>query len=87
MTFGKHLALDCTGFNQNMIKNRVVQDFITDIVIYVLKMKKKGETSFEYFPDNDYNRKRDIVELSIVQVVSLSSITFYTLMTSVRLLI
>jgi hypothetical protein len=39
-----------------MTKKRVIKDFINDLVLYVLKMKKKGETVFEYFPDNDYNR-------------------------------
>ena len=53
MTCGKHLVLDCTGFNDNMRSTRVIQDFINDLVIYVLKMKKKGETIFEYFPNND----------------------------------
>ena len=77
MTFGKHLALDCTGFNANMRSKRVIQDFRNDLVIYVLKMKKKGETVFEYFPDNDYNRIRDIVGFSVVQVISLSIITLH----------
>ena len=77
MTFGKHLILDCTGFNDNMRSKKVIQDFINDLVIYVLKMKKKGETIFEYFPDNDYNRIRDIVGFSVVQVISLSSITLH----------
>ena len=40
-------------------------------------MKKKGDTVFEYFPDNDYNRIRDIVGFSVVQVISLSSITLH----------
>ena len=40
MTFGKHLVLDCTGFNDNMRSKKVIQDFINDLVIYVLKMKK-----------------------------------------------
>ena len=77
MTFGKHLILDCTGFNDNMRSKKVIQDFINDLVIYVLKMKKKGETIFEYFPNNDYNRGRDIVGFSVVQVISLSSITLH----------
>jgi len=77
MTFGKHLILDCTGLNENMTKKRVIKDFINDLVLYVLKMKKKGDTVFEYFPDNDYNRIRDIVGFSVVQVISLSSITLH----------
>ena len=77
MTFGKHLVLDCTGFNDNMRSKKIIQDFINDLVIYVLKMKKKGDTVFEYFPDNDYNRIRDIGGFSVVQVISLSSIKLH----------
>ena len=40
-------------------------------------MKKKGETVFEYFEDNDYNRERDIVGWSVVQIISLSNITIH----------
>ena len=60
-----------------MTKKRAIKDFINDLVLYVLKMKKKGDTVFEYFPDNDYNRIRDIVGFSVVQVISLSSITLH----------
>ena len=75
--FGKHLILDCSGMGEGMKNKKVIQDFINDLVVYILKMKKKGETVFEYFPDNEYNRKRDIVGYSVVQVISLSSITLH----------
>ena len=40
-------------------------------------MKKKGNTLFEYFEDNEFNRCRDIVGFSVVQVISLSSIVLH----------
>ena len=40
-------------------------------------MKKKGDTIFEYFENNDYNRTRDIVGYSVVQIISLSNITLH----------
>ena len=40
-------------------------------------MKKVGETIFEYFEDHDYNRERDIVGYSVVQIISLSNITIH----------
>jgi S-adenosylmethionine/arginine decarboxylase-like enzyme len=48
-----------------------------ELVNNVLKMKKKGDTVFEYFEDNEYNRERDIVGYSVVQVISLSSIVLH----------
>ena len=60
-----------------MKSKKVIQDFINDLVVYVLKIMKKGETVFEYFPDNTYNRERDIVGYSVVQVINLSSITLH----------
>ena len=40
-------------------------------------MKKKGETIFEYFEDNDFNSECDIVGYSVVQIISLSNITIH----------
>jgi hypothetical protein len=70
MTFGEHLILDCTGMNDNMSNKEEIQKFIDELVNNVLKMKKKGDTVFEYFEDNEYNRERDIVGYSVVQVIS-----------------
>ena len=77
MTFGEHLILDCTGMNDNMSNKEEIQKFINELVNDVLKMKKKGDTIFEYFEDNEYNRERDIVGYSVVQVISLSSIVLH----------
>ena len=40
-------------------------------------MKKKGPTIFEMFEDIPYNRERDIVGYSVVQIISLSNITIH----------
>ena len=59
-----------------MKERKHIQEFI-DVLVSKLDMKKKGETVFEYFEDNDYNRERDIVGWSVVQIISLSSIVIH----------
>ena len=76
MTFGIHLMLDADECLGELKDKRHIQDFINSLVSK-LGMKKKGETIFEYFEDNDYNRERDIVGWSVVQVISLSSIVIH----------
>jgi len=75
--FGKHLILDITGMNDAISDAIVIQKFIDELVFDVLKMKKKGETIFEYFADTHYNRQHDIVGYSVCQIISLSSITLH----------
>ena len=78
MPFGKHLIIDGYGCNSNCITNKdYLQAFINVLVIDKLKMKKMGETTFIYFEDNEFNRERDIIGYSIIQVISLSSITLH----------
>ena len=77
MTFGTHLILDCAGMNINFESRDLIQKFIDELVIDVLKMKKIGDTIYQYFPDNDYNRIHEIVGYSVVQIISLSSITLH----------
>jgi len=74
--FGKELILDCDDCQGNITSKDIIQEFI-DILVKELDMKKKGETIFEYFEDNDYNRERDIVGWSVVQIISLSNITIH----------
>ena len=74
--FGQELLLDgynCLGKidNQNYI-----QLFIDELVLKS-NMKKKADTIFEYFEDNEYNRERDIVGYSVIQVITLSNITLH----------
>jgi S-adenosylmethionine/arginine decarboxylase-like enzyme len=74
--FGQELLLDaynCQGF---LNKKEYIQLFIDELVMKT-SMKKKGKTIFEYFEDNEYNRVRDIVGYSVVQIISLSNITLH----------
>jgi hypothetical protein len=75
--FGKHLILDITGMNDGIRDAVVIQQFIDELVLDVLKMKKKGDTIFEYFSDTQYNHLHDIVGYSVCQIISLSSITLH----------
>jgi S-adenosylmethionine/arginine decarboxylase-like enzyme len=74
--FGQELLLDgynCLGKIDNQ---HYIQLFIDELVLKS-GIKKKGETIFEYFEDNEYNRERDIVGYSVIQIISLSNITLH----------
>ena len=74
--FGKHFIIDAGGCEGELRDRSHIQEFINTLVAK-LGMKKKGETIFEYFEDNYYNRDRDIVGWSVVQIISLSSIVIH----------
>jgi len=74
--FGKLLILDCDDCKGIIDHKNYIQTFI-DNLVEEMGMKKKGDTIFEYFEDNDYNRQRDIVGYSVVQIISLSNITIH----------
>ena len=74
--FGTHLILDADECEGNITSKAHIQEFINKLV-EDMGMKKVGETIFEYCEDNDYNRERDIVGYSVVQIISLSSITIH----------
>lgn len=74
--FGIHYILDADNCKGEIKDRKHIQDFI-DTLVSKLGMKKKGETVFEYFEDNDYNRERDIVGYSVVHIISLSNITIH----------
>ena len=74
--FGKHFIIDAGGCVGELRDISHIQEFI-DTLVAKLGMNKKGETIFEYFEDNDYNRDRDIVGWSVVQIISLSSIVIH----------
>ena len=76
MVFGVELILDCDDCKGNITDKDYIQKFIDELV-ETLGMKKKGNTIFEYFEDNEYNRTRDIVGYSVVQIISLSNITLH----------
>ena len=74
--FGRELIIDMKDCLGNITSKEHIQDFINSLISKI-GMQKKGETIFEYFEDNDYNRERDIVGYSIVQIISLSNITIH----------
>jgi S-adenosylmethionine/arginine decarboxylase-like enzyme len=74
--FGRELILDMKDCLGNITSKEHIQIFI-DTLISKIGMQKKGDTIFEYFEDNQYNRERDIVGYSIVQIISLSNITIH----------
>ena len=73
--FGVHYILDADDCKGEIKDRKHIQDFINTLVSKL--GMKKGETVFEYFEDNDYNRERDIVGWSVVQNISLSNITIH----------
>ena len=74
--FGQELLLDGYNCQGNINNKNYIQLFIDELVLKS-GMKKKGKTIFEYFEDNEYNRERDIVGYSVVQIISLSNITLH----------
>ncbi len=76
MVFGKELIIDGNQCQGEIRDRKHIQNFIDDLC-ELTKMKKKGETIFTYFEDNDYNRVRDIVGWTILQVITLSNITIH----------
>jgi S-adenosylmethionine/arginine decarboxylase-like enzyme len=74
--FGIHLIIDADDCEGNITDKKEIQNFINDLC-QIGGMEKKGDTIFEYFEDNEYNRERDIVGYSVVQIISLSNITIH----------
>lgn len=74
--FGTLLIIDADCCEGNITSKDHIQEFINKLV-EDMGMKKVGETIFQYFEDNDYNRERDIVGYSVVQIISLSNITIH----------
>jgi len=74
--FGQELLLDAYNCQGNINNKKYIKLFIDELVLKT-NMKKKGETIFEYFEDNEYNRERDIVGYSVIQIISLSNITLH----------
>ena len=74
--FGNELLMDAYNCLGNLNKKEYIQLFIDELVMKT-GMKKKGKTIFEYFEDNEFNRERDIVGYSVVQIISLSNITLH----------
>lgn len=77
MTFGKHLIIDANScYEENFKDTKKITDFINKLC-EIGNMKKKGELIIEVFPETEFNINRDLVGYSIVQIISLSNITFH----------
>ncbi len=77
MVFGSHLILDANNCDEEKIKDlENINDFIAGLC-ELGNMKRKGDLIVEEFEDNEFNREKDIVGYSIVQIISLSNITIH----------
>ena len=76
MPWGYHLIIDANECSGNITDIDNFENFIDDLC-RIGEMKRKGELIVEEFEDNEYNRERDIVGYSIVQIISLSNITLH----------
>jgi S-adenosylmethionine/arginine decarboxylase-like enzyme len=77
MVFGSHLILDANYCDEEKIKDlENINNFITGLC-ELGNMKRKGDLIVEEFEDNEFNREKDIVGYSVVQIISLSNITIH----------
>lgn len=75
--FGTLLIFDMGNCLGEIQDKRRLQYFIDELVESAMLMMKIGDTQFEYFDNNSYNRQHDLVGYSITQIISLSSITIH----------
>lgn len=76
--FGFLLIFDLKNCKTNNLNNKnILQSFIDTVIIDIMKMKKIGDTIFEYFEPNEFNIKNNLVGYSISQIISMSSITMH----------
>lgn len=66
-------AKECDGILDN---KKVIETFIEDLC-KLGKMKRVGDMIAEYFPYTPYNIEKDLCGYSIVQIISLSSISLH----------
>ena len=77
MPFGSLLIFDLNGCEGQLDNREILQEFINELVIDIMKMKIIGETQFAYFKPNLFNVQNDLVGYSITTIISLSSITIH----------
>ena len=77
MPFGSLLIFDLSGCEGKLDDKEILQDFINELVIDIMKMKIIGETQFAYFEPTLFNVENDLVGYSITTIISLSSITIH----------
>jgi S-adenosylmethionine/arginine decarboxylase-like enzyme len=66
-------ACECQGILNN---KEMIEKFIDELCEFC-NMKKVGDMVAEYFPYTEYNIERDLCGYTIVQVISVSSITIH----------
>lgn len=66
-------AKDCKG----VLNDKSIYELFIDELCYLCNMKKVGELVAEYFDYNDYNICKDLCGYTIIQVISVSSITLH----------
>jgi len=76
MAWGKHLIIDANQCEGSITALDNIYGFVTDLC-RIGGMTKKGKMIVEEFENNEYNRERDLVGFSIVQIISLSNITLH----------
>jgi S-adenosylmethionine/arginine decarboxylase-like enzyme len=76
ISWGKHFIIDANQCSGNITNIENINNFINDLC-RIGKMEKKGGLIVENFPDIQYNRERDLVGYSVVQIISLSNITLH----------
>lgn len=77
MVFGKHLIIDANECDEEAIKNIDIINIFIEKLCDIGKMTRKGDLIVETFPYTDFNIENDLVGYSIVQIISLSNITFH----------
>lgn len=73
---GQELIIDAKECEGILNDKEIIEKFITEIC-EISNMKKVGNMIAEYFPHNEYNIENDLVGYTIVQVISVSSITIH----------
>jgi S-adenosylmethionine/arginine decarboxylase-like enzyme len=76
--FGSLLIYDLKDIESVKSKDKEeLYELLHIIVEEIMEMNIIGEPIFEYFEDNEYNRRKGLVGYSITCIISLSSITFH----------
>jgi S-adenosylmethionine/arginine decarboxylase-like enzyme len=76
ISWGKEIIIDANQCSGGITSIDNINGFITDLC-RIGSMTKKGKMIVEEFEDNQYNRERDLVGYSVVQIISLSNITLH----------
>lgn len=76
MVFGKELILDLKDCKGEINNKDYLQLFVNELLDKI-KMKKIGKTIFSYFEPTEFNIKNDLVGFTVLQILSLSSLSIH----------